>query len=222
MIITCPECKTRYMLKSDKVGLDSKKVRCAKCKHQWIVNPNPAPESLDNKPPLPPMARLGAPSLKEDQKKLNEKLRKRKKVIFSFFFGFLVSALCLLVLFRNNIVDYKPELASIYELVGLKLEDKANNFAGLVITDVNRKQETRADMTVLSFSGKIKNQSEIEVPVPNVRVQLFDEDGILLDEWTAQAEQKTLKPDQITTWICRFYDPPLSQISKFKTFFEEK
>jgi len=222
MIITCPECKTRYMIKSDKLGLDPKTVRCAKCKHQWSVNPSPTGYmSDDSKPPLPPVARLDAPNLNKHQKELNAKIKKRKTIVFSILFGFVLTCLALLVVFRNSVVSIKPELATIYELVGLSLEESNKNVTGLVIQDVERQQDTQSNMTVLIFSGKIKNQSEIEVPVPNVKVQLFDEDGILLDEWTAQAEQKTLKPNQTTTWTCRFYDPPLNQISQYKTFFEK-
>lgn len=221
MIITCPECKTRYMIKSDKLGLDPKVVRCAKCKNSWEVKPVPAAAIDDTKPPLPPVARLDSPSLTKQQKELNLKIKKRKTLVFSILLGFVLTSLVMLIVLRNEIVNVKPELGTIYELIGLNLKENKDSASGLVITDVERRQETRADMTVLIFSGKIQNKSEIEVPVPNVKVQLFNEDGILLDDWTAQSEQKTLKPNQTTTWTCRFYDPPLNQISQFKTFFEK-
>ncbi|MCP4356320.1 MAG: DUF3426 domain-containing protein [Proteobacteria bacterium] len=222
MIITCPECKTRYMMKSDKLGLDPKKVRCAKCKNQWMITPPSAGISTEeSKPPLPPIARMDSPNLTRQQKELNIKLKKRKTIIFSIIFGFIATFLLLSIIFRESVVAFKPELRTIYDLIGFEIAEEEENVAGLVIQDVERRQETNANMTVLIFSGKIKNQSEIEVPVPNVKIQLFDEDGILLDEWTAQPEQKTLKPNQTTTWTCRFYDPPLNQISQFKTFFEK-
>lgn len=222
MIITCPECKTRYMIKSEKLGLDPKSVRCAKCKHQWMVNPNPlAEENIKEKPPLPPMARLDAPSLAEQQKHLNERIKKRNNIFFAFIAIFIASGLISTVLFKNSILEKYPNLGSVYELVGFSLPEQENNFAGLRIQGIERQQDETADMTVLSFSGDVKNTSDIEVPVPNVKVQLFDEDGILLDEWTAQPEHKTLKAGEVTTWVCRFYDPPLNQISQYKTFFEK-
>lgn len=221
MIITCPECKTRYMIKSEKLGLDPKSVRCAKCKHQWMVNPNPLAEENIEKPPLPPMARLDAPSLQEQQKTLNERIRKRNNIFFAFLASFMFVLLISLVIFKQNVVEKYPALTSVYELVGFTIEESENQFAGLVIQGVERSEDKAVDMTVLSFNGKVKNTSDIEVPVPDVRVQLFDEDGILLDEWKAQPEHKTLKPGEVTTWSCRFYDPPLNQISQFKTFFEK-
>jgi len=222
MIITCPECKTRYMIKSEKLGVDPKDVRCAKCKHQWTVNPNPLMSDLTKeKPPLPPIARLDSPSLAVQQKELNARIKKRKMFFISFLGALLVCSLVLSVVLKDQIIKQYPSLVTVYELIGFKAPEQEQTFAGLVIQGVERQQEKTADMTILSFSGSVKNTSEIEVPVPNVKVQLFDEEGILLDEWTAQPEHKTLKPNQITTWVCRFYDPPLTQISQYKTFFEK-
>lgn len=222
MIITCPECKTRYMIKSEKLGLDPKSVRCVKCKHQWMVNPSPLNQDLTKqKPPLPPIARLDAPSLVNQQKELNNRIKKRNSIIMSFFAVLIVGAIVSSAVLKDKIMTMYPSIIPVYEMIGFAAPDTANKFAGLEITDIERQQDTTADMTVLSFSGKVKNVSDIEVPVPNVKVQLFNEDGILLDEWTAQPEHKTLKAEEVTTWVCRFYDPPLNQISQYKTFFEK-
>lgn len=222
MIITCPECKTRYMIKSDKLGLDAKTVRCAKCKHQWTVNPTPEVEEILEKPPLPPIARLDGQDFNEQQKKLNDKITKRKNIVIIGLSIILVIFLVLSVLLKDTLVKSNPSLASIYELLGFSVKQEKEVFVGLVIQDVERQLDENGDVSILSFSGKIRNQSGVEVPVPNVKVQLFDEGGILLDEWVAQPEHKTLKPEETTTWICRFYNAPLSQISQFKTFLIEE
>tara|TARA_Y100001960_G_scaffold329236_1_gene420000 strand:- start:4293 stop:4925 length:633 start_codon:yes stop_codon:yes gene_type:complete len=210
------------MIKSEKLGLDPKSVRCAKCKHQWTVSPNPVSQDMTKeKPPLPPVARLSAPNLEVQQKELNAKIRKRKTVMFGFLGAMVVTFLLASIILKDKVMVKYPALVTVYELVGFAAPEEEVTFAGLKIEGIERQQDKTADMTVLSFSGKVKNTSEIEVPVPNVKVQLFNEDGILLDEWTAQPEHKTLKPNETTTWVCRFYDPPLSQISQYKTFFEK-
>ena len=37
MILTCPNCSTRYLMSAASIGPAGREVRCAKCAHQWFV-----------------------------------------------------------------------------------------------------------------------------------------------------------------------------------------
>lgn len=65
MIITCPNCDTRYLVPESDIGAEGRRVRCASCMHLWFVEPptvtldlgqrqmiEPEPEPED--PPSPP------------------------------------------------------------------------------------------------------------------------------------------------------------------------
>ena len=43
MILTCPECGTKYVVKDDAIPEGGRKVRCASCKHSWHQDPDAAP-----------------------------------------------------------------------------------------------------------------------------------------------------------------------------------
>ena len=47
MILTCPECGTRYVVKDGAIPPGGRQVRCASCKHSWHQDPEEADPTED-------------------------------------------------------------------------------------------------------------------------------------------------------------------------------
>lgn len=152
MILVCPECTARFVVKPEAIGADGRKVKCAKCSHVWFQKPteqeavetSPTPDGVDA---IPEGGGLPA-------------LRGKRALGLKVTSGVLAAVLVAVVM-----------LVSVPGLFGMQ------QVAGIVIYDSVTERITVDKYEDLRVKGVLVNESEEEKKVPPLRITLVDEDG---------------------------------------------
>jgi predicted Zn finger-like uncharacterized protein len=230
VILTCPQCSTRYQTDAAKFQPAGRNVRCAKCGHVWHQDA-PAPEpDLDSDiiaaeaPPEPvaatPMASQEAeaplsrpqtftPIMARDRAHPSFDEPSRLPMRLAIGAGWLGLIVIIVLIgwsalrFRQQIATVWPQSASLYSAVGLKA-----NASGLNIQDVAYHRGFENGQPVLSVTGVLSNTSGRELPVPQLRVGLIDDDRHELYHWAFAPGVLTLKAGQSEKFLTRLPNPP--------------
>jgi predicted Zn finger-like uncharacterized protein len=234
MILTCPACSTRYQADAAKFPPEGRDVRCAKCSHVWrqagpepeyVAPPEPVAEAVPEPapayqapPPPPPepvpesYAQVRVRDLEPQPQAEVQAAEVRRPLSSSpvvLKAGWIVLGLAVVAvfacayLFRQQIAGAWPQSASVYAALGVKV-----NTAGLEFEDYAYHQDVQDGKVVLTVTGSIRNITARELPVPQVRVGLVDDERRELYHWTFAPEVMTLRPGQTTRFVTRLSSPP--------------
>jgi predicted Zn finger-like uncharacterized protein len=221
MILTCPECATRYQTDASHFSPDGRKVRCAKCGHVWF-QAAPAIEAEARVEDTPPMARPATPPVtmperspppREAAPSWQAPPQERTWPLERLGLGFGWAALAAVVLamgwstvhYRENIATLWPQSSSLYRAMGLTV-----NARGIEIEsgDKNAHFETEDGQDVLVITGRLVNISSHELSVPQINVSLTDAAKRELYHWNFAPGVATLHPGQSAPFHTRLPNPP--------------
>ncbi|MDD7909478.1 zinc-ribbon domain-containing protein [Pseudovibrio exalbescens] len=107
------------------------------------------------------------------------------------------------VSYRDTIVRQFPDLAGLYQMVGLTV-----NLRGLEFRDLRTFREVQDGVTVLVVEGSIENITNRRVEIPAVRLSLRSHDFSELYAWTVEPRLMTLDPATKTRFRTRLAQPP--------------
>jgi predicted Zn finger-like uncharacterized protein len=235
MILTCPQCETRYQADAAKFPAAGRSVRCAKCGNVWhqlgpqpepdpeaevvVQEPEPAPRAPE---PVPqpsfaaaPRVAAFAPSTEVEDSMEHEAptapaAPSRSWAGRAAVLGGWVLLIAIVIVIGWAGVTFRDNVAT-----WLPQSSSLYAAAGLSVTphgmdldEVDYKTQTEDGQMVLAVTGKIVNRSDHELTVPLVRVALFDMDKHELYHWTFVPGVSTLKPGQISKFRTRLSSPP--------------
>ncbi len=237
MILTCPECATRYEIDSAKFPAAGRKVRCKKCGHVWFqagegdaVAPEaPAPVVAAPDPVAEPAPAYTAPEPEDDAPPARAYRGKvtsdeaiapvaRKPVraksggwarTLTHVFGWVALIGAILIIGWAT-MQYRKQIATSWPTSASLFArvGLAVNTRGLDFTDVEHKSQIEDGQPVLVISGKLVNGATHPVPVPRLRVTLSDDAKHTIYNWSFAAAAQVAAPGQSVAFHTRLSNPP--------------
>lgn len=181
MILSCPNCATKYTLNESQLGVRGRTVRCAACKTTWHAERPEKPIDLSfsdvkksEKETVEDLHKVKAKKLPlkyrailEDKKRM--KALAAQGMVWGGMAAAFVMILALGFFLRVDIVRAFPRIAGAYAMVGMKV-----NGTHLIFGDKTADAGFKGGRFVVTVKAQIKNTSDKPVPVPPVRVKLLD------------------------------------------------
>jgi len=241
MIITCPNCYTKYMVPAQKLGGMGRMVRCSRCHTQWhqeapatqqqylgqeaprhIANPRLAiagntlggghPFERDSYQP----GNLPVVASAQEQKRQMFNTILAAVLVLAGIFGSIL-------LLRDSLVKAIPMMGAVFEPFETpSTQTPQAATVGLVIGDIQRDVVDEDGFVTYIIQGKVTNTNLTDKEVPNLRIALLNEKGVQLDAWRVQPQKRVLKSGESTDWICHFYNPPLDKVSEYQVNFAKQ
>jgi predicted Zn finger-like uncharacterized protein len=227
MILTCPECATRYFVEDGRVAAEGRAVRCAACGARWTAHPEPSEEPLElaiepsgDLSAAEPAAAAAEPTpnprdLPADElpKVFRGRAQTRAKVreaaatgvVWAGLGGVLVLLLVAAVVLRQNIAQLWPRTAGAYAMAGLPV-----NLVGLAIEDQHAQPALKDGRAVLVVSGALRNIRDQAVAPPPLRVSLLNPAGRPVAVEIADPGGARIPPGEARRFVVNVLDPPVS------------
>lgn len=229
MILTCPECATRYFIDGGAIGFSGRTVRCSSCGASWHVYPpedDPLELSSDQEddgladeafedaaepePDDTPLAELPAGELPGAFRAKAEKKRRVREAaaqgaIWAGVAAAVVLVLGLAVIFRAEVVRTWPKSASAYAAVGL-----AVNTIGLNIEDVEAQPGLEDGRAAVVVTGALRNIQDHPVTAPALRINLLNKAGKTVMGKIASPTDPKIPPGETRHFTVSLLDPPSS------------
>lgn len=222
MILTCPECASRYFVDDDSIGPAGRTVRCSSCGARWTAHADDSGTAQTLSSPLPPEPALSSAAAEPEAaepiaaplpKMFRERAATRQKVREAMAAGAVWAGLALgfvlliglTLLLRQDIARIWPRTAGAYAAIGLPV-----NLVGLTIENQHAQPQLQDGHAVLVITGALRNIRDKPVVAPPLRISLLNSTGRSLAVKIADPDGARIPPGEARRFAINMLDPPVS------------
>lgn len=209
MILTCPNCTTRFLLSAFVLAPDGRQVKCSNCSETWFQLPDPeelnaAPEEMpqdipESVKPLPEGSSV--PALKEDDEPSGK----------PFVAGAIAAAIIfvmiagVLIFMNKTIIQSIPATLPIYNALGIVTTIPGE---GLVFDRLEARIGNNEEDSNIFLSGAIINLTSNVVGVPMILGELRNDSGETIKEVLIQPPSDYIQNENTLPFEAVFSDVP--------------
>lgn len=230
MILTCPECASRYFVDDSKVGSAGRVVRCAACGNRWTARNEealdlfnePSSSDLSAEPnltsldgvsnpaddPETPVSELPGEELpKVFRARADAERRLKEAKTTGIVWGGMVAVMVVILVaagvFRMNVAHLWPSTAGAYAFARMPV-----NNVGLVVEDLKAEPSMQDGHAAVTITGVLRNITDRAVATPPLRVALLNAHDKRVAGKLAAAADPTIPPGQTRHFAVTLLDPP--------------
>ncbi|MBR3661811.1 MAG: zinc-ribbon domain-containing protein [Alphaproteobacteria bacterium] len=208
MLISCPKCKTVYMVNAEQIPDSGKKFKCFNCEHIWEVFPQDLIPTESEKSANLVKPQIIRPAVAVDNSDQNvqqmfEKMSKDTKSLFSYddnafnkirrklqvfltplmrnsiIFIFIFCFTFLIGYFnRYDAVRFVPQMKYFYDELQLESLYKGRD---VVFRMMNVEHLDKRDENFVEISGILTNKGKYKVELPPIKFALINKNGTVED-----------------------------------------
>lgn len=237
MILSCPNCATRYVLDPAKLRPLGRTVRCARCGHTWheeappftldeldaATPPATSTDQADDTAGFRPHTAATPPDMAGDQPADHQRRNlpalptERQWGTVAGWAGlvlFVATVIGSVLLFPAEISRAWPPAKRLYDVLGMEAADRANVSHALPLdqrlrlSDLTPSQRFIDGVLTLVIAGRIENIGPRIEQLPPIEVVLLDQNRLDLMTWTFEPATRTLTPGEATAFETRLENPP--------------
>jgi len=228
MILTCPECATRYFVDDARIGANGREVRCAACGNRWTAKLGDTPLELDSTPEIGAMGddhgkadpkvdagAVAASDLPAEElpKAFRARAQTRAKereaaatgVVWAGLAGGFAVLIGAAVFLRQDISQIFPRAAGAYAMAGLPV-----NLVGLTIENQHAQPMLKDGHAALTITGALRNIRGKPVVAPPLRISLLAPGGRVVATQIADPDGARIPPGVARHFSVDVLDPPVS------------